>query len=66
MRLPFPKNANFTGRDRQLAEIYQTLHSADATNPGRRVMALHGLGGIGKTQLAIQYAYTHQKDYASV
>ena len=29
-------------------------------------MALHGLGGIGKTQLAIQYAYIHQKDYTSV
>ena len=30
------------------------------------MMALHGLGGIGKTQLAIQYAYIHQKDYTSV
>ena len=29
-------------------------------------MVLHGLGGIGKTQLAIQYAYIHQKDYTSV
>ena len=29
-------------------------------------MALHGLGGIGKTQLAFQYAYIHQKDYTSV
>ena len=29
-------------------------------------MVLHGLGGIGKTQLAIQYAYIHQEDYTSV
>ena len=66
MRLPFHKNDNFTGRDRELAEIHKALHSADATTSHRRVMALHGLGGIGKTQLAIQYAYIHQKDYTSI
>ena len=66
MRLPFRKNGNFTGRDREIAEIHQVLHSADATIPQRRVMVLHGLGGMGKTQLAIQYAYIRQKDYTSV
>ena len=64
--LPFHRNNNFTGRDRELAEIHKVLHSIDATTSHRRVMALHGLGGIGKTQLAIQYAYIHQKDYTSV
>ena len=66
MRLPFHKNDNFTGRDRELAEIHKALHSTDETASHQRVMALHGLGGIGKTQLAIQYAYIHQKDYTSV
>ena len=66
MRLPFHKNVNFTGRDRELAEIHQTLHSTDSTISQQRMMVLHGLGGIGKTQLAIQYAYSHQKDYTSV
>ena len=66
MCLPFQRNENFTGRDRELAEIHNTLQSADVTTFRRRVMALHGLGGIGKTQLAIQYAYIHQKDYTSV
>ena len=65
MCLPFHRNNNFTGRGRELAEIHEVLYSADATTPQRRV-ALHGLGGIGKTQLAIQYAYIHQKDYTSV
>ena len=65
MRLPFHKNDNFIGRDRELIEIHKTLHNADAT-PRRRVIVLHGLGGIGKTQLAIQYAYIHQKDYTSI
>ena len=66
MRLPFHKNDNFTGRDREIGEIHQVLHCADATISQRRVMVLHGLGGMGKTQLAIQYAYIHQKDYTSV
>ena len=66
MRLPFHKNDNFTGRDRELAEIHKVLHSSDATLPQRRIVVLHGLGGMGKTQISIQYAYIHQKDYTSV
>ena len=66
MRLPFHRNDNFTGRRHELAEIHKTLHSADSTISHRRAMVLHGLGGIGKTQLATQYAYLHHKDYTSV
>ena len=65
MHLPFRKNKNFTGRDRELAEIHEALHSPGAPL-SERIIVLHGLGGIGKTQLAIQYAYIHQKDYTSV
>ena len=68
MRLPFRANDNFTGRDRELAEIHKVLHNSnhDTTISRQRVLALHGLGGIGKTQLAIQYSYIHQKDYTSI
>ena len=66
MRLPFHKNDNFTGQEREIAEIHEALYSCNATTSHRRVVILHGLGGIGKTQLAIQYAYIHQKDYTSV
>ena len=68
MRLPFRANGNFTGRDRELAEIHKVLQSAEPNLAisCQKVMALHGLGGIGKTQLAIQYAYIHQNDYTSI
>ena len=29
-------------------------------------MAIAGLGGVGKTQLALEYSYRHEDDYASV
>ena len=66
MRLPFHRNMNFTGRDGELAEIHEALQGPSAPLIEQRIVVLHGLGGIGKTQLAIQYAYIHQKDYTSV
>ena len=66
MRLPFHRNKNFTGRDGELVEIHEALNNPDALLSDHRIVVLHGLGGIGKTQLAIQYAYIHQKDYTSV
>ena len=66
MRLPFHRNKNFTGRDGELAEIHEALNNPDELLSDHRIVVLHGLGGMGKTQLAIQYAYIHQKDYTSV
>ncbi|KAF2434896.1 TPR-like protein [Tothia fuscella] len=33
---------------------------------GRQAVTLQGLGGIGKTQLAIAYAKAHRKDYSAI
>jgi tetratricopeptide (TPR) repeat protein len=53
-------NRFFTGRDLVLAEMRTRLNAADPTS--RRVV-LTGLGGVGKTQLAVEYAYRHRFDY---
>ena len=59
-----PRNRNFTGRDDILAEVKSTLsqYSQSALVP----QALHGLGGIGKSQLAVEFAYRYQEDYQLV
>ncbi|MFC9621252.1 FxSxx-COOH system tetratricopeptide repeat protein [Streptomyces sp. NPDC056930] len=60
-RLP-PRNTNFTGRDATLRELRQRLTSS---NDGA-MQVVHGLGGVGKTQLAVEYAYLYRSKYRFV
>jgi tetratricopeptide (TPR) repeat protein len=54
-----PRNPNFTGRAADLGRIREGL----AGQPAMTVHALHGMGGVGKTQAAIEYAYRYVDDY---
>ncbi len=61
--LPYPRNANFTGRGKMLADLRQTL---TGKSPAHRVQIISGLGGVGKTQLVTEYAYKHRWDYGII
>jgi len=61
--VPFNRNPNFTGREKSLQYLYESFMGHD---PAQRTQAIHGLGGVGKTQLALEYAYRHRQEYAIV
>jgi tetratricopeptide (TPR) repeat protein len=56
-----PQNPSFTGRQKEMRKLREALHvhSQAALLP----QTLHGLGGVGKTQMAIEYAHRFQHDY---
>jgi ATP/maltotriose-dependent transcriptional regulator MalT len=57
-----PETEHFVSRREELTEIHKTL-GGDGT---RSTVILHGLGGIGKTQLAVTYAKRHKADYSAI
>ena len=56
------RNRNFTGRDQQLEQLHQRLRE-QAMAAVLPVEAVHGLGGVGKTELAREYAHRFGSDY---
>jgi hypothetical protein len=53
------RNPGFTGRDGLLAAVRERLLAGDRAV----VQALQGMGGVGKTQLAIEYAHRFADGY---
>jgi len=63
--IPFPRNLFFTGRDDLLTALERALQ-ADQTTALSQPQAMSGLGGVGKTQVAVEYAYRRAQDYEAV
>jgi ATP/maltotriose-dependent transcriptional regulator MalT len=59
-----PVIENFLGRQDELDQLWQYLRPTDPQS--RKVAILHGLGGIGKTQLAIRFARSHKGDFTAI
>jgi hypothetical protein len=53
---------HFVARDQELAEMHRYLNG----NGSRCTVILHGLGGIGKTQLTIAYSKRYKDSYSAI
>jgi len=63
-----PRNPDFTGRISLLAALHEKLDSVEkpAAITQATQAAIYGLGGVGKTSLAIEYTHLHIDDYAGI
>ncbi len=63
--IPYSRNPFFLGRDGLLSQIHSQLQAGQVTALSQP-QAINGLGGVGKTQIAVEYACQHCKDYQAV
>lgn len=56
--VPYQRNRDFVGRRDTLLEIGQALVPAEG-DAGQRAVAITGMGGLGKTQLAVEFCYRY-------
>jgi len=59
------RNANFVGREDILEQLKENIKGRSG-KVGMIELVLYGTGGMGKTQIALQYVYRYYEDYSSV
>ena len=59
------RNPQFTGRDELLTQLSSTLRETKQKRFNHRI-AIYGIGGVGKTQVAIEYVYRYETQYDGI
>ena len=63
--VPYQRNPYFTGQETALTHLHSQFR-ADKSATSMQTQAISGLGGIGKTQLALEYAHRYRNEYKSI
>jgi transcriptional regulator with XRE-family HTH domain len=63
--VPYARNIYFTGFEKVLLQLRGQLH-AQLESALIQPQIVNGLGGIGKTQIALEYAYRFRNDYQAL
>jgi tetratricopeptide (TPR) repeat protein len=61
---PYPRNSYFTGREPELNSIQNFFQQKEPSEVC--IVTLSGMGGVGKSQIAIEYAYKFQEQYQGI
>jgi hypothetical protein len=64
--IPFQQNPGFMGRDRVFEELHRHLKSYGPGSRRQQSCAIHGIGGVGKTQIALEYTYRYRYEYSHI
>ena len=55
----------FVGRDTEITTLAQLMISSK-NNMNRKLSLLHGIGGVGKSQLAAEFARRHRENFSAI
>ncbi|KAL4937746.1 hypothetical protein BDV06DRAFT_226681 [Aspergillus oleicola] len=63
--VPFSRNSRFCGRGEVLTILHDLLDKGHGQSAARQLRScvIHGMGGVGKTQVALEYTYSYRDSY---
>ncbi|EXJ76637.1 uncharacterized protein A1O5_01145, partial [Cladophialophora psammophila CBS 110553] len=64
--IPLPRNMNFVGRDQILQDIHSAVTSHRSKESDCIKCVVYGMGGVGKTQTILEYAYRYRPKFSSI
>ena len=65
-RMPLAPNPLFVGRGDELLQVARTLQGGVTTIALGQIIASTGLGGLGKTQLAVEFVHRYGRFFAGI